>query len=244
MNQVNNYSIRIIKNENELTQAFALRYHVYKKTYPLCTAGLQQPFEIDEFDQLSIHIGLYKNEGKGDNLIGCSRFILPAAFANQFQHLQVNNHPFLKKDLKMSTTCKLAFSKRLPDALSERLNCFWNELEATNISYCEVGRFIISEEHRSISLSSFFVQGMFAICESLGIVYSFFTCSQHHISFYSRFGLKKFPGLEPYTDAIFGAGYAIVYGTDLSKIINGIPSISALIEQIKCSHEICLSKVA
>ena len=65
MNQVNNYSIRIIKNENELTQAFALRYHVYKKTYPLCTAGLQQPFEIDEFDQLSIHIGLYKNEGKG-----------------------------------------------------------------------------------------------------------------------------------------------------------------------------------
>jgi Acetyltransferase (GNAT) domain len=244
MKQLSQYCIRIITDAEQLTEAFSLRYKVYEKTFPRCTAGLEQPFETDEFDCRSVHLGLYLDDATCNTLIGYCRLILPEVFALQYSGMLVKQHPLYPEQITNTSSDRISFVKRLPALYKEKLNSFWDDLELKELAYCETGRFIIGEKFRSISLSTFFVEGMFAIFQTIGGKYSFFTCTHHHIPFYSRFGFVPFPGLGIYDDETFESEMSVVFGTDISLISSQKPTITALVKQIENQQKICLRKVA
>lgn len=243
MNSTLKYSVQLITNAEQLTKALNLRYRIYKKVYPKSTENLNQPYESDGFDIRSIHLGLYCENGNEKKLAGYCRLILPEFFQNDFSNLFVKHHPECMNVMQKSVTEKMAFIERLPHADCETINIFCNSLEAEKIIYAETSRFIIDEEHRSISLSSFFVSSMFAVCESLNIKYSFFTCTHHHVPFYSKYGLTLFPGITPFDNEVFGKQY-VIFGTDLNVANEKQTSIKTLKQQLESENQITFLKAA
>ncbi|MEO8087964.1 MAG: GNAT family N-acetyltransferase [Bacteroidota bacterium] len=234
MNSSLKYSVQIITGANQLKEALNLRYRVYRKTYPALIQDHNEPFESDRFDERSIHLGLYCKNANEGKLAGYCRLILPRVYSNDFEEVLVKQHSKYSVESKM-TKERIALMERLPENSLQKVNSYCKDLEQKKIAYAETSRFIIEEEHRSLSLSAFFVHSMFAVCESLNIKYSFFTCTHHHVPFYSKYGLTLFPGIAPYDNAIFGKQY-VIFGTDLnveSKIQNSINTLRLQLEEEK-----------
>ncbi|MEO5570419.1 MAG: GNAT family N-acyltransferase, partial [Bacteroidia bacterium] len=78
------YSVSIMTNPEQLTEALSLRYRTYKKVYPKITETLTQPYETDGFDTRSIHLGLYAERGGKKILAGYSRLIIPPVYENKY----------------------------------------------------------------------------------------------------------------------------------------------------------------
>jgi hypothetical protein len=215
MKSSSKYFVQLIAEKEQLTEALSLRYRVYSILYPKIVEKLSQPFEFDAYDPGSIHLGLYCEDGTNSKLAGYCRLILPEYCVNQFDTLLIKEHPLYSNEVINSTEKKLPLIEWLPGQEGKTINSYCDGLESGKIIYAETSRFIIAEEHRSLSLASFFVSSMFAVCESLNIKYSFFTCTRHHVPFYSKFGLTLFPGIEPFENDLFGKDY-VVFGTDLT----------------------------
>ncbi|CAN5664635.1 hypothetical protein BH11BAC1_BH11BAC1_00110 [soil metagenome] len=234
MNTSLKYSVQIITDANQLNEALNLRYRVYRKTYPASIQDHNEPFESDRFDERSIHLGLYCENDNEKKLAGYCRLILPWFCSNDFKRVLIRQHSKYSVESKM-TKERLALMERLPENSLQKINSYCRALEQKNIAYAETSRFIIGEEHRSLSLTAFFVHSMFAVCESLNIKYSFFTCTHHHVPFYSKYGLSLFPGIAPYDNAVFGKQY-VIFGTDLNvenKIQNSIKTLRLQLEEEK-----------
>jgi hypothetical protein len=238
------YSVQIMTDSHQLTEALSLRYRTYSKVFPKLTENLNRPYESDSFDARSIHLGLYSENGIEKKLAGYCRLIVPEFFEENFSNLLIKKHPKYLNKLQRSLAKKLAFIERLPGTDYERVNSFCNSLEEDKIIYAETSRFIIDENHRSISLSSFFVSSMFAVCESLKIKYSFFTCScQGHAAFYSKYGLTPFPGIAPFQNEIFRT-QLVLFGTNLNVINEKKDSIETLKLQLEKENRITFKRVA
>ncbi len=214
MNPILKYSVRLITEEEQLTEALSLRYKTYKKAYPKFVENTTHPFESDAFDTRSLHLGLYCDDGLENSLAGYCRLILPESFENDYSYLLINQHPEYNIVSQNSSKEKLAFIKDLINNNYNKINSFCDSLEKNKIVYSETSRFIVDEKHRSISLCSFFVSSLFAVCESLNIKYNFFTCSAHHAPFYSKSGLTLLADIEPFDKEFFGTD-SVVFGTDL-----------------------------
>jgi hypothetical protein len=237
------YSVQIITDAEQLTEALNLRYRIYKKVYPKYNSNCDGPFESDSFDSRSIHLGLYCESGNEKKLAGYCRLIVPEYFADRFSGFLVKQHPEYLKVNQNSAGHRLCLIERLPDEDYGKINSFCDSLEEKKIIYAETSRFIIEEEHRSISLSFFFVSSMMAICESLHIRYSFFTCTHHHVSFYKKFGLSLFPGIVPFDNEIFGMQY-VVFGTDLNVANAQQTTIKNLKLQLEQENRITYKRAA
>ena len=215
MNPSFKYSVQLITSEDQLTKALKLRYRIYKKVFPLLVKDLdQQQHESDKFDERSVHLGLYCEKGREKILAGYCRLVLPQYFSNKFLDVLIQSHGLYPHTCGSKSNEKMASIEKMPEEIQHKINSFCTFLESGEVIYAETSRFIIDEEHHSISLASFFVSSMFAICESLNIKYSFFTCSHHHVPFYKRFGLTLFSGIEPYDNGIYGDQF-VVFGTNL-----------------------------
>lgn len=214
MNTSLKYSVQIIKEQDQLTEALSLRYKVYKKVYPrFFKEDVTQNYESDEFDERSIHLGLYFESDSVKKLAGYCRLILPQYFISSFCNVVVKNHPLYLNIGDCASIEKVALNG-LPVQDRQTINSFCNSLEMQKLMYAETSRFIIEEEHRNISLSSFFVLSMWATYELLNIKYSFFSAFQHHIVFYKRFGLTLFPSIASYDTEAFGPH--VIFGTDMA----------------------------
>lgn len=243
MNSILKYSVRLITEAEQLTEALNLRYKTYKNSYPKLVENTTRPFETDEFDRRSLHLGLYCENGEENVLAGYCRLILPQLFENDFTPFLVKNHPEYTNKSKSVVKEKLAFIKYLPDNDSETINFFCLSLEKQKTVYSETSRFIVDEKHRSISLCSFFVSGLFAVCESLSIKYNFFLCSSHHASFYSKSGLTLFPGIAP-CNFNFSREELVIFGTDLSESNAKQPSIKSYRLEFEEKNHIVFRKAA
>jgi hypothetical protein len=214
MNNLYKYSVEFITDKGALTEALCLRYNIYKTTFPLLTAHHMQPYEWDEFDVRSIHLGLYYNDNNNKKLAGYCRLVLPEFFINDFAYLLVTNHAGFNKNIYIKE--RMVFMKQLVnDNDRNKINLFCSNLETLNKPYIETSRFMIDEEHRSAILSVFFVSGMIAASKYLDIHYCFFACRPHHIAFYNRFGFYIYPDLTPIDNEIYGRQY-VIFGTDFS----------------------------
>lgn len=237
MNPSFKYSVQIITGTDQLTEALNLRYRVYKKVYPLLfdKENVEQKHESDEFDRRSVHLGLYCENDSEKKLAGYCRLILPEYIPDYFSNVLIEKHPLYLNASDFAGKGKMTFIKSLPEQNRHTINSFCKSLEQREIIYAETSRFIIDEEHRSMSLSTFFVSGMFAICGSLNIKYSFFTCTYHHVAFYSKYGLTLFPGIGLYENKIFGE--LVIFGTDLgvaNKFQTSINDLRLQLETEKC----------
>jgi hypothetical protein len=237
------YSVQLISDTDQLTEALCLRYAVYSNVYPKVIENLDHPFESDAFDMRSIHLGLYCEDAGNRKLAGYCRLILPEYFENKFETLLIKQHPQYLSEVQNLASKKLPLIEWLPNKESKTINSFCDTLESGRIIYVETSRFIIAEEHRSLSLSSFFVSSMFAVCESLNISYSFFTCTQHHVPFYSKYGLTLFPGIATFENEAFGKDY-VVFGTDLVAANAHQGSIKVFRKQLELERQITFSKAA
>lgn len=242
MNTSLKYSVQLITDAALLTEALNLRYRIYKKVYPKSVEKLEQPYESDAFDSRSIHLGLYCENGIEKRLAGYCRLVLPLFCRDKFENLLVNEHAHYLNQSQNSKE-KLALIERLQYEDHIKINSFCNSLEAENVIYAETSRFIIDEQHRSLSLSSFFVSSMFAVCESLNIKYSFFTCTHHHVPFYNKYGLTLFPGIAPFDNEVFGKQY-VVFGTDLNVANEIQTSIKILKLQLEEEKRITFRRAA
>ncbi len=240
MNTTLTYSVQIITQDDQLTEALNLRYRIYKKVYPKITENNIRPFESDAFDWRSIHLGLFCNVNGDKKLAGYCRLILPKAFQKQFSYLLIRNHTQYLQQKEMYNQ-KLAFMERLSADSFQKVSAFCNQLENAKIPYIETSRFIIGEEHRSISLSTFFASSMFAVCDSLKIKYTFFTCPAHHVSFYNKLGLTLFPGVAQFDNQIFGTQF-VVFGTKLNVANTLQKSITSFREELECEKQITFRK--
>jgi hypothetical protein len=237
------YYVQIITNPSGLTGALNLRYRIYSKVYPKLIVNMNRPFESDAFDLRSIHLGLYCDNGKEKAIAGYVRLILPEYFVSDFSNLLIKQHPeYLNKKERLSKE-KMALCERLPHSDKKLIDSWCNSLEAKKIIYAETSRFIIDEAHRSMSLSAFFVSGMFAICDSLNIKYSFFTCTHHHVPFYRRYGLTLFPGIAPFYDRIFSSQY-VIFGTNLYVANESQTSVKNLRLQLEKEQRISFRRAA
>ncbi len=213
------YSVQIIRTEDRLTDAFALRYRTYKKVYPNALENLHIPFETDEYDKRSIHLGLYLETGSERILVGYSRLVMPMVYEHRFSDFYFRNHPlyFIHKYFSYGSE-NLPLINLLPHANSKDvIKRFCDSQEAGKQVYCETSRFIIDEGHRSMSLSAFFVSGMIAICHSFNIDYCFFQCDPHHVTFYKKFGIQIFPGLENFDTYAFGKR-VVIFGAVIKAL--------------------------
>lgn len=243
MNTSLTYTVQIINEQEQLTEALSLRYRTYKKVYPKSTETCTRPYETDGFDSRSIHLGLYCENGSERKLAGYCRLVLPEYFESDFSNLLVKQHPEYLNGMQKAVTEKMALSERLSYEDSEKINIFCNSLETEKIIYAETSRFIIDEEHRSMSLSAFFVSSMFAVCESLDIKYSFFTCTHHHVPFYSKYGLTLFPDIAPFDNEVFGTQY-VIFGTDLKVANAQQTTINTLKLQLEEENQITFRRAA
>ncbi|MEO5572372.1 MAG: GNAT family N-acyltransferase [Bacteroidia bacterium] len=238
------YSVNIITDPEQSTEALNLRYRTYKRVYPKLLNPHNEPYESDSFDSRSIHLGLFCENGAEKKLAGYCRLITPPVFANKFSHLLLSEHPKYFKELHKETTDRIGLIERLPNPdFKLKIDSFCSNLESENIMYTETSRFIIDEDHRSISLSAFFVSSMIAVCNSLELRYNFFTCVNHHIAFYNRFGLTLFPGIEPFDNEVFGKQY-VIFGSDLSLANSFQSTIRTLRLQLEEENQISFMRAA
>jgi len=243
MNTSLTYSVQIITDSEQLTEALSLRYRTYKKVYPKLLENSNRFYETDAFDSRSIHLGLYCEDGEGKKLAGYCRLILPEFLENKFSGIFIKEHPQYLKDIKNSQKEKLAMMERMPESDCKTINSYCSSLEEKEIIYAETSRFIVDEEHRSISLTSFFVSSMFAIAASLKMGYVFFECQPHHMAFYKRFGFTLFSRISIFDDPILEAPQAI-FGTDLN-VANALQtSIQTLKLQLETENQITFRKAA
>ncbi len=217
MNNNLKYTIEIITNADKLIEAFSLRYNVYKKAFPSITANSKELYESDAFDCRSIHLGLYCENDTERKLAGYSRLVVPPFFSKRFFKMFVNCHPVYNYQLLNSATQNLPLVSVLPDAnYYETINSYCNKLEFEKKVYFETSRFIISEQYRSLSISSFFVRGMMAIARSLQLEYSFFACYVSHSAFYKKVGLTPFSNLCPFDCKPYPDQQINLFGSDLT----------------------------
>ncbi len=80
------YSIRLLKEENELLEAFKLRYRIANKKYKYLVKNLTQEILTDEYDSEAYIFGLYYN----DKLIGTHRGIAYSK-ENEFESFKYMN---------------------------------------------------------------------------------------------------------------------------------------------------------
>jgi hypothetical protein len=243
MNTTLKYSVQVITYVEQLTEAFNLRYRIYKKVYPRLFRNDSPNFESDAFDARSIHLGLYCENRNEKKLAGYCRLILPEYFENDFADWLIKDYPEYIDGIQKSSKDKMAFIERLPKESYENINSFCTNLEMKRTVYAETSRFIIEEDHRSISLCYFFVSSMMAICQSLKIRYSFFTCTHHHISFYNKLGLTLFPDILPFDNEIFGKQY-VIFGTDLDIVNKNHISLKYFKLQLEKEKKITIKKIA
>lgn len=243
MNSTLKYSVRLITEAEKLTEALNLRYKTYKNSYPKLVENTTRPFETDEFDRRSLHLGLYCENGEENILAGYCRLILPQLFENDFTPFLFKCHPEYTIKSKIVVKEKLAYFKYLPLKDFKTINSFCSSLEEKKIVYSETSRFIVDDKHRSISLCSFFVSSLFAVCESLNIKYNFFLCSFHHAPFYSKSGLTLFPGIAP-CNFNFSRDKQFLFGTDLSLSNAKQPSIKTFKFEFEEKNKIVFRKAA
>jgi N-acyl-L-homoserine lactone synthetase len=237
------YSLQIITDAEQLTEALSLRYRVYKKTYPKLIENCSRPYESDAFDERSIHLGLYCEENGQKKLAGCSRLILPEHYALQFSVLLIQNHPEYINNIANSIKPELAMMERMPESNRKMIDSQCESLKNKNTVYIETSRFIVDEEHRSVSLSFFFLSSMLAIADSLNIGYVFFECQPHHIAFYKRFQFTQLQNIPTFFDSVLDAQQAI-FGTDLIAVNEKQTAIKILKKQLETENEITLKRVA
>lgn len=183
------YTVEIITNADDLTEVFSLRYKVYRKEFPALTKHHKEPFEWDEFDIRSIHLGLYCENAEGKKLAGYCRLIIPMFFSESYSHFLINNSAkyILNKEASKE---KLAFIKQLQcDEDHSKLNTLFKKLEAENKFYIEGSRLIIDDKHKNIQVFSFFMAAIFAIGKFLDVNYFFVSCAHHHAAFYKNLGM-------------------------------------------------------
>lgn len=129
---------------------------------------------------------------------------------------------------------------------TESKNCvesFCSSLEKRDLMYCETSRFIIDEQHRSLSLSAFFVSSMVAICNSINISYCFFQCDPHHTAFYKKFGIKLFPGLDSFETLCYGKR-VVIFGAVIEALQLYQSSIVQFTKQFLEERQISFSRAA
>jgi hypothetical protein len=237
-----NISLRIIQNEQQITEALQFRFRIYRKVFPKCVEGLAEPFESDLYDTRSIHLGMYGNDT--NKLIAYCRMILPPAYQSQFSQWMVKQHPkFMKLHAGLSKTQRLAFINHItPHGVRAKINSYCKSLEKNNDTYIEMSRLIIDEEYRSIALSTFFISGVIAVCNSLNISYTLFTCDHHHQSFYQKFGLNRYKDIEPfYTD--FWNRRVVFYGSELDISPEFKEPVALLRQQFENGQQITFQKI-
>jgi hypothetical protein len=245
MNPSLKYTVQIITSEEQLTGAFALRYRTYKKTYPNALKNLHHPFETDTYDKRSIHLGLYVEIGSEKILAGYSRLVIPRAYEEGFEEFYFRKHPlyFIHKVFNYGSE-NLPLINLLPDSSTKEIvKGFCCKQETSCKIYCETSRFIIDEEHRSLSLSAFFVSGMIAICHSLHIDYCFFQCDPHHVVFYKKFGIELFPGLENFDTYAFGKR-VVIFGAVIKALQLLQVPITVLSDQFVKEQRITFQRAA
>lgn len=243
MNTTLKYTVQIIKDAGQLTEAISLRYRTYKKTYPKLLENSTRLYESDVFDSRSIHLGLYCEAAFGKSLAGYCRLIIPEYFKDSYQQYLIKNHHLYPAKNSEIENERLALFQYTPNNHSRVIKSFCRELEEKEQAYSETSRFIIDDEHRSLSLSAFFAHSMFAIATSLKMEFNFFSCDEHHAAFYKKNGLTMFPELEPYHNHIFQRNDCI-FGTDLNATNANQTIINPLKVQMEAENRITFRRAA
>lgn len=243
MNPTLNYTVQIITEPEQLTEALSLRYKTYSKVYPKVTQKSARPFESDAFDSRSIHMGLYCERNGKKELAGYCRLIIPEYFKDSYAEYFIQHHDFYPTENLSIIAARLGFFKYAPESYTQVINSFCQELEGKEQFYAETSRLIIDEEHRSLSLSAFFTQSMFAIAASLKMKFNFFSADKHHAAFYQKNGLTPFQGLEPYSNTLFERD-DVIFGTDLNFGNLMQASIRTLKVQLEEENQITFSRAA
>lgn len=190
------YSVHLITESDQLTKALSLRHNVNKNVNLKLREKTNRAFESDSFDNRSLHIGLYYNNGNKNELAGYCRLILPENFESDYLKLLISKNPENLKKCTESSDQKLACQELLTIDDYELLNSFCMYLEDQKIVYSETSHFIVDEKHRNQTTCSLFVSYLFDISESLNIEYTFFSSSPQEVPLHSKYGLISFAGIK------------------------------------------------
>lgn len=233
------YVVRIIKDENQLTEAMKLRCRTYAKTYPKAVEHCTSGYESDEFDHRSIHLGLYYEVAGECTLAGYCRMILPPALAKDFEQWLITAHPLYPSAI--SSECdedKLPIIKNLLDKEKQQtIISIVRDWENQNEAYAEMSRMIIDEEHRSLALATFFTESFYAVSQSIRVRQHLFVTDDQHTSFFSRFGLNLMEGMNNVEFKVWGNRHSCVNGSAFSPSLKYAASIRKLRAEFEAEME-------
>lgn len=127
--------------------------------------------------------------------------------------------------------------------MKSTIDSYCINLENENIMYAEIGRLMIEDNHRSLSLVSSFVSSFYAISQVFNIRQNFFICSPSHYSFYMRFGLGLFNDLKEFYGKYFGTK-SLLSGSAFAPAENYKSQIESLKQQFEIESNVCFSSNA
>lgn len=196
------FTFRRLATPEEFLAAYKLRYDVFKQYW---YRGVLQPhegkFDIDLFDQKSVHYGLFK----GEDLIGFVRQVIAQEQINKFKL----NPVFVPKHISFDENSKGGYSLPMlatyPDN-NELLNFFQSRLSLGGV--IEVSRMAVRTDYQNHNLGNFLVESTLVatidLLNRMGGI-ALFNCMDEHAPFYLGKGCKII-----FNEKMFGGATCIV----------------------------------
>ena len=205
-------TFRLITSEAELTEAFRLRFDVYRQT-PSLRALLKENaagLDIDGYDAYAWHCGIFKRTLNGDRMVGYLRVVVQhkydwveALVARLEQEYGFNVKP-------REATYYPDLAVQIGEALME------------DGRFCEPCRFVILPEYRSTGLAKFAIEGVMALGFANPVLQvAVIGCHKLHRGIYEGVGFRWFAAQNEQPNAF---QFLALYRSAVEKYMPDLPA--------------------
>ena len=208
------YEIRCINHEHQLDSYFEFRYRVYSTMCYLDADIERAPTkrEIDWFDKMSVHVGLFHKQKGYKDLVGTGRLITTDRIPRQVGELVERcggNDPILREELNK------AVGVQLPVFQSQDLVHLMSKMLDLELVLGEISRVTIAQEHRGLGWSSKITNALIGLARESGVSDLLLECLPIHAHLYEKSNFRLLPGVN---GKVFKIGHSMsVMGLRLSE---------------------------
>ncbi len=214
----NKFIFKEICEQKELENILRLRYEICMKSR-LRKFMKENPdnIEIDNYDPLSRHFGLYFMQNNISLPIGYIRVIHDDDFPMYNTVMKLTKqYPRLLNHISSKPDMPFPLMEYFPN--KDLINQSYNKLKSTGERVCSPGRLFLLPQFRSLRVGCFIVEAIMSVLGyHLKIKYGMVCCDSRHKPFYQRIGFDTKVGIQD----------AIVYGKSASFLVgnkNNIPN--------------------
>jgi predicted GNAT family N-acyltransferase len=214
------FVFRELTTYEDLKAAFHLRWKErIELNYPYLKSNNDCNLDIDAFDVLAYHFGIFEQTVLGNTLIGCFRFITEQAtpIAKIIKQLAFDHSTILPYRIIKPTDYVFHSFKIFQK--SPALLAIYEQWKNENRRICEVGRLTLYHIYRDVQLARFLIESAITVCQIHHYDAAFITVAVPHQPAYRRFGFKVIPELDGYIIGELNHSAMTIKQEDIPKII-------------------------